>query len=228
MINGAAYALSYDVLNDFEPVALVASAPWLILAKNDMPADNLQELIGWLKANPHRASAGHGGMGSASHVFGALFQVATGTQFQLVPYRGNGPAILDLVARRIEMLFDSPATAMPHVRAGSIKVYAVTSISRLPSAPDIPTTSEAGLAGFETSSWHAIWVPRGTPKEVIEKLNRAVVNALADPRVRQRLTDLGQEIPPRIQQTPEALGQLQRAELDKWWPIIKAAGIKGN
>ncbi len=228
VINGAAYALSYDVINDFEPVSLTASAPWLLVAKNDMAGDDLKGLIAWLKSNPDKASAGSGGVGSASHAIGALFRIGSGTRFQIVPYRGNAPAMQDLIAGRLDMLFDSPATALSQVRAGRIKAYAVTGKERLASARDIATADEAGLSGFEVSSWHALWVPKGTPKGIIEKLNGAVVAALADPTVRQRLADLGQVIPTRQEQTPEALVRLQRAEIDKWWPVIKAAGIKGE
>jgi tripartite-type tricarboxylate transporter receptor subunit TctC len=228
VINGAAYSLPYDVLNDFEPVALTASAPWLIVGRNGLPADDLKALIAWLKANPDKASAGHGGVGSASHVFGALFRVTTDTRFQLVPYRGNAPALQDLIAKRIDLLFDSPATAMPLVRARGVKAYAVTAKSRLAAAPDIPTATEAGLSGFEISSWHAIWVPKDTPKQVIDRLNGALVHALADPAVRRHLADLGQDLPTRDEQTPEALGRLQRAEIERWWPVIKATGIRGE
>ena len=228
VINAAAYSLSYDVLKDFEPIAMTASAPWLLLARKDMPAGDLRSLIAWLKANPGKASVGHGGVGSASHSIGALFRVATGTQFQFVPYRGNAPAMHDLIAGQIDLLFDSPATALPQVRSGRVKVYAVTAKQRLPSAPDIPTADEAGLSGFDVSSWHAIWVPKGTPKSIKDKLNIAVVTALANPTVRQRLTELGQRIPTRDELTPEALDRLQRAEIEKWWPIIKSAGIRGD
>jgi tripartite-type tricarboxylate transporter receptor subunit TctC len=228
VINSALYALSYDVVEDFEPVAFVASAPWLILARNGMPADDLKSLIAWLKGHPDTASAGHGGVGSASHVFAALFQMASGANFALVPYRGNAPAIQDLIAGRIDLLFDSPATAMPHVQARRIKAYAVTAKNRLASAPNVPTATEAGLPDFEISSWHAIWAPKRTPKEIVGTLNYAVLSALADPAVRERLAALGQEIPAPDQQTPEALARLQHAEIAKWWPVIKAAGIKGQ
>lgn len=229
VVNGAVYALSYDVLKDFEPVALLSSSGGsLIVAKKAVPATNLKEFIAWLKANPDKASAGIPGVGSSGHVYGALFQNITGTRFQHVPYRGAAPAMQDLVAGQIDMMIDTPVTSLPQVRAGTIKVYAVTAKSRLAAAPDIPTVDEAGLPGFYTSAWYAIWTPKGTPKNVIGKLNAAVVDALADPAVRMQLTDLGQEVVPRDQQTPEALGALHKAEIEKWWPIIKAANIKAE
>jgi tripartite-type tricarboxylate transporter receptor subunit TctC len=228
VFNGAIYALSYDLLNDFEPVALLVSNPLLIVAKKAMPAKNLQELIAWLKANPGKASQATSGVGGSSHIAGIYFQKETGTRFQMVPYRGSAPMMQDLLAGQVDLMIDFPASSLPQVRAGTIKAYAVTAPSRLPAAPEIPTVDEAGLPGFYMSAWQGIWAPKGTPKNVIDKLNGAVVNALADPSVRQRLADLGQEIYPRAQQTPEALGALQRAETEKWLPIIKAAGIKAE
>ena len=228
VFNGAIYALSYDLLNDFEPVALLVSNPLLIVAKKAMPAKNLQELIAWLKANPGKASQATSGVGGSSHIAGIYFQKQTGTRFQMVPYRGSAPMMQDLLAGQVDLMIDFPASSLPQVRAGTIKAYAVTAPNRLPAAPDIPTVDEAGLPGFYMSAWQGIWAPKGTPKHVIDRLNGAVVNALADPSVRQRLADLGQEIYPRAQQTPEALGALQRAETEKWLPIIKAAGIKAE
>jgi tripartite-type tricarboxylate transporter receptor subunit TctC len=228
VVTGATYALQYDLLNDFEPVALISKYPSVIVAKKTMPANDLKGLIAWLKANPDKASVGTGGNGSIAHVTGALFRNETGTRFQFVPYRGIAPAIQDLVAGQIDMAVSDPVASMPQVRAGTIKAYGVTAKTRLLSAPDIPTLDEAGLPGFDISVWHAFWLPKGTPKDIIAKLNGAVVDALADPKVRARLADLGQEIFPRDRQTPEALGAFQRAEIEKWWPIIKAAGIKGE
>jgi tripartite-type tricarboxylate transporter receptor subunit TctC len=228
VFNGAVYALAYDLLNDFEPASLLASQPLLIVAKKATPAKDLKELIAWLRANPGKASQGTPGAGTAAHVAGVFFQQETGTRFGFVPYRGTGPAMQDLVAGQIDMMIDTPTNSMSHVRAGTIKAYAVTAKSRAAVAPDIPTVDEAGLPGFHMSFWQAFWVPKGTPKNVIAKLNAAVVDALADPAMRERLADLGQEIPPREQQTPEALGAFHKAEIEKWWPIVKAANIKAE
>src|SRR5436190_5912781 len=229
VVNGAIYQLPYDVLNDFEPISLVVTqAPQLAVVEKSLPVNNLTELIAWLKANPDKASQGTAGAGSASHVSGVYFQKQTGTSFQFVPYRGTGPAMQDLVAGQIDLMFDQAANSLPQVRNGNVKAFAVTAKSRLPSAPDIPTMDEAGMPGFYISVWHALWVPKGTPKDITSRLTGAVVEALADPAVRRRLDDLGQEIPPRDQQTPEVLFAHHKAEIEKWWPIIKAANVKGE
>ena len=191
-----------------------------------MPANDLKELIGWLRANPDKASLGQTGPGSPAHVAGLLFQKQTGTRFQFANYRSAGQAMQDMIAGHIDLMFVAPNIALEHVRAGSIKAYAVTDKNRLAAAPEIPTVDEAGLPGFYASPWFAFWAPKGTPREVIAKLNAAVVDALADTAVRKRLTDLGVEILPREQQTPEALGAFHKAEIERWWPILKEASIK--
>jgi tripartite-type tricarboxylate transporter receptor subunit TctC len=228
VINGAVYPLQYDLLNDFAPVSILARNPQLIVGRSSLPAASLQDLIAWLKANPGKASQGTAGTGSPAHAGGLYFQQLTGTEFEFVPYRGAAPAMLDLLAGRIDLLFDQASNSLPQVQAGKIKAFAVTAERRLPNAPDIPTVDEAGLPGFHVSVWHGMWAPKGTPDSVIARLNAAVRSALSDPDVKQRLAKLGQQIPPAEQQTPAALAALQRSEADKWWPIIKAAHIQAE
>jgi tripartite-type tricarboxylate transporter receptor subunit TctC len=224
--NGAIYSLNYDVVTSFEPVSMLTIQPMVIVAKKTMQADRLQDLIAWLRANPDKASQGTAGAGSTSHLAGIFFQMATGTRYQFVPYRNTG--MQDLMAGLIDLMIDPAANSVPQVRAGTIKAYAVTSRTRTPAAPDVPTVDEAGLPALQITSWHGLWVPKGTPKDIIAKLNGAVVEALADPTVRRRLADLANETVPRDQQTPAALAAWQKAEIEKWWPIIKAAGIKAE
>jgi tripartite-type tricarboxylate transporter receptor subunit TctC len=225
VLNGALFALHYDPVHDFEPVALLADMPMLIVAKNTMPAANLKELIAWLRANPDNATCGIPGAGTISEIAGIFFQNSTGTRFRFVPYRGVGFAMQDLMAGRIDMMIDFVANSLPQVRAHTIKAYAVLAKHRLSAAPDIPTADEEGVPGLYASSWQGLWVPKGTPKAAIDRLNGAAIDALADPAVRRRLAEIAQEIPAREQQTPDALGKLQKAEVEKWWPIIKTAGI---
>jgi tripartite-type tricarboxylate transporter receptor subunit TctC len=220
--------LQYDVVSDFEPVALLANYAQLIVGKKDIPADDLRGLIAWLKANPDKASQGHPGVSSQGHLGGIFFQKLTDTRFQHVPYRGLTFAMQDLVGGQIDLVFPDPASALPLVRTGLIKAFAVAAHTRSAAAPDIPTVDEAGLPGFYVSNWVALFAPKGTPTEIIERLNEATVVTLADPGARQKLADIGFEIPPPEQQTPAALGAFQKAEIEKWWPVIKAANIKGE
>jgi tripartite-type tricarboxylate transporter receptor subunit TctC len=222
--DGAIYPLHYDVLNDFAPIALVASSPLLIASRKNLPANTLKELIAWLKSNSGRATEWTNGPGSIMHVAGLLFQRETGTNFQFVPYRGT--AISDLVAGRIDLSISLPPDPLAQLRAGNIKVYAVTAKNRLAAAPDVPTVDEAGVPGLYTSAWFGLWAPKNTPEEITTRLNAAIVAALADPAVRAKLGDIGLEVPLREQQSPEALKGFQKSEIDKWWPLIKQADIK--
>jgi tripartite-type tricarboxylate transporter receptor subunit TctC len=227
VVNGAVYALSYDVLNDFEPVALLTDNSQLIVGAKTLPTNNLQGLIAWLKVNPERVFAGTAGVGRPQHIFGILFQNATGARFQFVHYGSSPQAMQDLMAGRIQIMIADQVTALPEAHEGNIKAFAFTGRSRLTAAPSVPTTDEAGLPGFHTSVWVGIWAPKGTPKAVIARLNTVVTDALDD-EARQRLAGLGQQVVPREQQSSESLRMLQKKEIEKWWPVIKAAGIKAD
>jgi tripartite-type tricarboxylate transporter receptor subunit TctC len=226
--NGALYSLTYDLVRDFEPVAPVTAQPYMIVAKRSMPGDDLKGLIAWLRANPGKASAGTQGAGGSSQIGGILFQNATATHFQFVPYRGGAPAIQDLVAGQIDLMIASAGDAIAQVRAGNIKAYAVMAKHRLGVMPVVPTVDEAGLPGAYFSGWFGLWTSARTPKDIVAKLNAAVRDSLADSTVGARLAEIGQEVFPSDRQTPEALAALLKAEIEKWWPIIKAAGIKGE
>jgi tripartite-type tricarboxylate transporter receptor subunit TctC len=226
--NGAIYNLSYDVVKDFEPVSLISTVPELFVGRSTLPANDLGAFFRWLKANSDKALQGVAGIGTPDHIAGILLQRSMGIEWQFVPYRGAAPMMQDLLAGHVDWGMREPDTSLPQVRAGHIKAYAVAAPARLAVAPDIPTVDEAGLPKFYLSLWHGLWAPKGTPKEIVAKLNAALIKALAEPQVRQRLVDIGQEIFPREQQNPQALAELQKAEIEKWWPIIKAAGIKAE
>ncbi|MEH2626847.1 tripartite-type tricarboxylate transporter receptor subunit TctC [Bradyrhizobium sp. AZCC 1719] len=224
--NGAIYKLGYDLTTDLEPVALLPSNPMIIVSKKAVPATSLKEFVAWLKTQPTPATAGTAGAGSGSHIAGVYFENVTGIKLQYVPYRGTGPAMNDLVAGQIDMIVDQTSNSIGQVRAGNIRAYAITDSKRVESASDIPTVDEAGLPGFHMTLWSGLWVPKGTPKDVIAKLNAAAVEALNDPAVRKQLENLGLQMPPKDKLTPEALGAWQKAEIAKWWPMIKAANVK--
>jgi tripartite-type tricarboxylate transporter receptor subunit TctC len=226
VLSGAVYTLSYSVQRDFEPISLISSDPLLFVARSSLPANDLNEFVRWLKANAGRQ--GIAVIGEPAHVAGVLLQSRMGIRWQFVPYRGSAPMMQDLVAGQLDWAIAVPDTSLPQIRAARIKVYAVTSPARLAEAPEIPTVDEVGLPKFYVSLWHGLWAPRGTPKEIVAKLNAAVISALAEPQVRQRLADIGQDIFPRGRQNPQALAELQKAEIEKWWPIIKESGIKAE
>jgi tripartite-type tricarboxylate transporter receptor subunit TctC len=226
--SGAVYPVDYDLLKDFEPIARIADAPLWLVARKNFPANDLREAIAWLKANPGKATAATVGVGSGSHLCGIYLQNALGVTFQFIPYRGGAPASQDLIAGNVDMMCDFSSNSLPFVRSGQIKALVVMARQRWFGAPDVPTVDEMGVPGLYVSFWHGLWAPKGTPKDIVAKLNGAVVQALADAAVRKRFADQGQEIPPRDQQTPEALAAYQKADIEKWWPLIKAAGIKGE
>ncbi len=227
VFNGALYQLQYDLVNDLEPIALLPANFSVIVGKKDIPATDLRGLIAWLKANPDQATAGTAGIGSVAHLATIYFQNMTGTTLRVVPYRGGGAAVNDLVAGHVSFFFDQlTASSIELYRAGKSRPFAVAAPARIPQIPDVPTVDEAGVPGLYVSTWYGFWAPKGTPQEIIAKLNAAVVEALADPTIRKRLDDQAAQMPAPAQQTPAALGAYQRAEIAKWWPIIKAANVK--
>ena len=226
VINGAIYPLQYDLIKDLEPLGMIATNPMLIVASPKIPVDTFAELVAWLKAKPGKASMGTAGVGSATHIGGLSFQKETGTTVEFIPYKGSAPALQDLLAGHIQIMVDQPSNSLPFVRKGDLKAYAVTAKQRLQSAPDIPTVGEMGHPGLLVSVWYGLWAPKGTPKDVVVRINDALRAALADAAVRKHLTDLGQELPTAEQTTPAGHGAYHRAEVEKWWPIIKAANIK--
>ena len=228
VVNGAVYSLSYDLRSDLEPVALLPSNPLMISARKDFPAANLRELIAWLKANPGKVGVGNVGPASGTNVNAIYFQNITGTRFQFVPHKSVQTAIKALTSGELDLLFDQASHSLSYLRAGSIKVFAVTSKTRTVSAPDVPTTDEGGLAGFHSANWYGLWAPKGTPKDIVVRVNRAVVEALADPELAKQLSGQGLDLPPADQRTPEALAAFHKSEIEKWWPILKAAGIKAQ
>ena len=228
VIAPAVQKLTVDYLAELEPVAMIATNPQILVTRKELPVTDLRSFIAHVKANPEKVTAGTGGPGTPSHISGVAFGNEVKAPLTIVHYKGSGPALQDVMAGHIDATFDQALNALPQVRAGRVKALAVTAKSRLASAPDVPTTDEAGLPGFYMSIWHAFWVPKGTPREAISRLNGAIREALADPEVRRKLADLGQEIPEADQQAPEALRAHHRSENEKWVPVIRNANISAQ
>jgi tripartite-type tricarboxylate transporter receptor subunit TctC len=228
VLTGGLYALPFDLLKDLEPIIYIGSEPLLIAARKNLPANDLKGLITYLKANPDKVSVGIAGVGAAGHLAGIAFQKETATKFQFVPYRGNAPAMQDLLAGQIDFMMEPSSNFRALIATDSIKPIAVTGTTRLPSSPDIPTVEQAGLSGFTASLWYGLWVPKDTPKDIVEKLNATLRAVLAGPLVQKRFDDLGIQISPRDQQSPEALRAFQKTEAERWWPVIKASNLKAE
>lgn len=226
VVNPAIYPLSFDILEDFEPLAFIATNPQLLVSRKDFPATDLKGLIEYAKANSDKMTAGTAGVGAASHIGGLYFEQKTGAKLRFIPYRGGAPALQDLMAGQIDIMFDQAANSIPQIKAGKIKPFAVTAKQRLKAMPDIPTVDEAGLPGLYIAVWHGLWAPKGTPREVTAKLSAAIMESLTDPQLREKFAGLGQDIPPPEQQTAQSLRALHAAEIKLWWPLIKGAGIK--
>jgi tripartite-type tricarboxylate transporter receptor subunit TctC len=218
------YNITYDLQKDFDPIGLISVNPQLMVAKKTLQANRLNELVAWMKANPGEAKFVN--QNAAAHVTGILMEKATGTKVTYIPYRGAGPAMTDLISGQVDLLVIQGAAALPQVRAGTIKAIANLSPTRSASMPDIPTSDETGVPGLYMSGWFGFFGPKGMPKEAVDKLNGAMRQVLADPAVKARFTELGLDVASPQQQTPEGLAAFQKAEIDKWWPIIKASGIK--
>ncbi len=228
VVNGAYYNLNYDLLTDLEPVAMIATNPQMLISKMAVPAKNLNEVVAWIKANSQKMQFGTGGIGGSSHMAGVYFLNRIGVKTDFIPYRGGAPAIQALLSGEIDLYMTQIAGAITQVRAGKLRAYMVTAKTRQSAAPELPTVDEAGMPGLYTAVWHGIWAPKGTPRDVITKLNAAIVDTLADATVRTRFNDLGQDIPPREEQTVQALAAFHKQEIDKWFPLIRDAGIRAE
>ncbi len=228
VVNGGYYKLNYDLLKDLQPVAMIATNPQMLITRTVVPAANLKELVPWIKSNHGKIQIGTGGIGSSSHIGGLYFLNRVCVKMDFVPYRGGAPAVQALLGGEIDLYMTQISGAIEHVRAGKLRAYMVTTNKRQAAAPEIPTTDEAGMPGLYTTVWHGIWLPAKTSRDINVKLNAGIVETLADETVRKRFADLGQEIPPRDEQTQQALARFHKAEIDKWWPLMRAAGIKAE
>ena len=228
VVSGAVYTLPFDMLTDLTPVALLPNVPYWMVARKSLPPNTLQELVTYLKANPDKISATSVGTASVARFCGMFFQKLTGTSFQFVPYRGGAPALQDLVGGQIDLSCDLAANSLSQMRSGNIKAYAVMTKTRWFAAPEVPTADEAGVPGLYVSTWHGFWAPKGTPEGIVARLNAAALAAMADPAVRKRIADLGMDLPPDEMKTPAAFAAFHKAEVEKWFPIVKAAGIKAE